>query len=363
MNKVYWLTGDYFLDVDMGLIPFLKNKVDIEWTIVKTSGSKVEIKDDVLNNANIFTLHNRNFSIGIIKEYIILVRNINRAKPDILYSNFFGMPFFYPLLYLLLDKRITIIHAAHNVIPYKGWPNKRLMTKYVHYIFKGRALLHLFSKHLSSYIQKNYPAKRFFYAPLCIKDYGDVRTDNYNFDERKTKILFFGNVKDNKRLDLAIKSIKSLPVGLVNNIQFIIAGFCENKEKYLQLIDNHPSILPYFYRISDDNIPELFTKSDYLILPYEDVAQSGPLMIALNYNLPVIASDIDGFKEYIEEGITGFLFKNGNLESLSEVLIKACNIDKNDFNNMKQAIQRKVNTEYSLDAVSDRYLNFLRFQK
>lgn len=72
------------------------------------------------------------------------------------------------------------------------------------------------------------------------------------------------------------------------------------------MIGNTSNITAEFRRIDDEEIPELFTKSDYLVLPYEDVAQSGPHMIAYNYNLPVIASDIDGFKERVVDGENGF---------------------------------------------------------
>ena len=45
------------------------------------------------------------------------------------------------------------------------------------------------------------------------------------------------------------------------------------------------------------------------MLPYQDVAQSGPHMIAYNYNLPVIASDIEGFAERVEDGENSFLVR------------------------------------------------------
>ena len=58
------------------------------------------------------------------------------------------------------------------------------------------------------------------------------------------------------------------------------------------------------------------------MLPYQDVAQSGPHMIAYNYNLPVIASDIDGFAERVEDGVNGFLFRVNDKESLKAAITK-----------------------------------------
>ncbi len=53
------------------------------------------------------------------------------------------------------------------------------------------------------------------------------------------------------------------------------------------------------------------------------MTQSGPLRIAYGYDIPVIASDLEGFKESVEENVTGVLFKSENVESLVEVMRRA----------------------------------------
>ena len=56
-------------------------------------------------------------------------------------------------------------------------------------------------------ISEHYPKKSFFYAPMVVKDFGKVQTDNYTVDEKKVNLLFFGNVVANKRLDwLCVKT-------------------------------------------------------------------------------------------------------------------------------------------------------------
>lgn len=46
---------------------------------------------------------------------------------------------------------------------------------------------------------------------MAIKDFGEVRTDHFHFDPSKTNLLFFGNIVANKRLDLLIQAVQSLP--------------------------------------------------------------------------------------------------------------------------------------------------------
>ncbi len=73
-------------------------------------------------------------------------------------------------------------------------------------------------------------------------------------------------------------------------------------------------------RIEESEIPKLFGESHYLVLPYKSVTQSGPLRIAYGYNVPVIASDLDGFKESVVEDVTGLLFSEGDIDSLYSVM-------------------------------------------
>ena len=94
------------------------------------------------------------------------------------------------------------------------------------------------------------------------------------------------------------------------------------------------------------------------MLPYEDVAQSGPHMIAYNYNLPVIASNIDGFAERVEDGENGFLFEPRNVESLRDAIIKAVEIGKDGYKQMKDNLHNYVEDNFSLEAVAPKYVEF-----
>ena len=130
------------------------------------------------------------------------------------------------------------------------------------------------------------------------------------------------------------------------------------KDFYREMIGNTSNITAEFRRIDDEEIPELFTKSDYLVLPYEDVAQSGPHMIAYNYNLPVIASDIDGFKERVVDGENGFLFKRNNLESLIETIVKVVKLNGDKYLALKERLRDYTETNYSVKSVAEKYIDY-----
>ena len=49
--------------------------------------------------------------------------------------------------------------------------------------------------------------------------------------------------------------------------------------------------------------------------------------MAMSYGVPVMASDLEGMVDVVRHDVNGFLFKNGNISSLSEQLIYALSDD------------------------------------
>ena len=356
--KIAWITGDYFIDVDFLLVPYMKEhyneEFDISWTVIKSHNSNIRISSDL--NCKVITLKYRNKDPMVIGEYYHIVKQL-KDSVDIIYSDFVGAPFYYPIL-LNTVKNKPIVHAAHNVIPYPVWP--LLLKLYVKYVFKHNNHFQMFSKFTAEYFKEHYPGKSYFYCPMTLKGYGEVTTDNYKIDSSKLNLLFFGNVVQNKRLDLLIQAVKELPVEVKQRVHLTVAGKCNVPQPYLEQINGDGIISVFFKRIDDCEVAELFTKHDFLVLPYQDVAQSGPHMIAYYYDLPVIASNIDGFKERIVDGVNGLLFKNKSVDDLKKKIIKAVKMSEEERANMKRNLKVFADENFSLAKVSGKYVEYFK---
>ena len=71
----------------------------------------------------------------------------------------------------------------------------------------------------------------------------------------------------------------------------------------------------------------------FLILPYRDVTNSGPMMIALNYNLPIIAPKIGCFNDvYTEENAVLYA-----PEKLYQALISVNEMKNSEYLSMKKS--------------------------
>lgn len=356
--KVAWITGDYFIDVDFLLVPYMKEhyreEFEISWLVIKSANSNIQISEGL--DCEVVSLKHRNKDPRVIGEYHSIIKRFSESA-DIIYSDFVGAPFYYPVI-LHTVKNTPIVHAAHNVIPYPVWP--RMLRVYVKYIFKHNKFFQLFSKFTAEYFSEHYPNKSYFYCPMTLKGYGEVSTDNYKIDPSKLNLLFFGNVVYNKRLDLLIQAVKDLPAQVKRRVHLTVAGKCDNPQPYLEQIGGDNSISVFFKRIDDCEVAELFTKHDFLVLPYQDVAQSGPHMIAYYYDLPVIASDIDGFKERVIDGENGLLFKNKSVEDLRDRIMKAADMTIEERSEMKRKLKEFSEENFSLSKVSGKYIKYFK---
>ena len=228
IKQIMWFTADYFIDVDRQLVPYIRKEyqIKINWIIIQTiKGARVPQHNDY----KILELHHRNKDPRTYIEVANFLKRIDLKNYDLIYSDSLGLMYYTALFNIV--RHIPIIHAAHNVNPYPVWPFSLKME--VKYIFNRCQHFQMFSKHTASWFTKHYPKKSFFYAPMSIKDFGKVRTNNFNFDSSKLNLLFFGNVVANKRLDLLINAIKNLPEEVASKVCLNICGKCKEKDHFI----------------------------------------------------------------------------------------------------------------------------------
>lgn len=130
--------------------------------------------------------------------------------------------------------------------------------------------------------------------------------DQYGLRQDRQVALAFGNVRDDKNLELLIRAVarQSEPV------QLLVAGkFGENQrtteESCRRLADElgageQVTFLNQF--IESERIPGLFKLCDWVALPYSKsfTSQSGVFAVAMQYDRPVVASRVGSATEILE---------------------------------------------------------------
>lgn len=139
----------------------------------------------------------------------------------------------------------------------------------------------------------------------------------------KLKILFFGIVAPYKGLDILLTAIEPLS----GHVNLLIAGAARDEgvaRDIKKSIASHPAhehITWLNKFIPESDLANIFTEADVLVLPYRHIDQSGVLFQAFRYGLPVIATRVGSFHEYVTHEI-GEICEPGDPESLRDAIRK-----------------------------------------
>ena len=360
--KICWITSTFLLDVDIPIVPHLQSLYDIDW-IVLTTPSNIRGDMRLIELAGCFRYRMIETSGLFIhpKKYFFfkqLLREIKSADYDLYYFDFLGMPYFMPLVQKMLSPQKCVI-AAHNVKTPKGARYYWLAKHYMDYVVRKFNRFQVFSKNQFDLLTSINRKAKVLYAPLCLKDYGKPTIEK---PQNPITFLFFGNIVEYKRVDILLNAVNLLCERGINEFKVKIYGYCRQKkweESYLPLIKNSNLIETDIRRIPNEDIPNLFQSSHYFVMPYQDIAQSGAMTVALCYNIPIIASNLDTFKEFMVDGADGYFFEQGNAQSLAERMEYVIRNHNTIYDTLRANQIKMVEEKLSNSAILTKYKEYI----
>ena len=104
---------------------------------------------------------------------------------------------------------------------------------------------------------------------------------------------------------------------------------------------------------STRDIVELQFAADIGILPSHQEGFSNAVIEGLAAYLPMIVSDVGGNSEAVENGISGIVYKAGDISELAISILSMCNEDKR--RNFGQRGRERVEREFNLPVMIERY--------
>ena len=358
MKKIAWITPSAYMDTDYYIVPLLCEYYHIDWFILYKDKIPYEKELSKLNGTanlsiNLYKQAFRQRSLKTAFSDIKLFLHIKKEKYDITYAGMFGFPFFHVLSALILNRNKFVI-AAHNVNTPKGAVDYFFAKAYASYVLSVFKNFQTFSESQRKLLLRMHPHKKVLMAPFLLKDYGNPT----NNKSKVITFLSFGNIRDYKRIDVLINAAQNAYDKTKKQFKVIIAGNCDNWVKYQSLI-RYPQLFDLrIGRVENDDIPNLFGESHYFVTPYQDIAQSGSVIVAINYECPVIASNLEAFREYVTDGETGYLIKPADVEALTAVMIDILVSNNANYKNMRNRIKKIKDTDFNSQAIIDKYIAF-----
>lgn len=321
------------------------------------------------------------YRLRLVRFLNFLVRS-RRLRPDIIHIQ--GA--LHPVLYLLLWQLLAFfssgkfVYTSHDILPkYRKRCNtlalERIYTsipRIVVHAQKNRdLLLSLFDVEPGNIIVHSIGNNLGFLQETTLQE--SRLQEPCPDDENKKKetaregsgkrLLFFGVIEPQKGLMWLIRAMKLVSEKHKDACLLIAGQPFEDISAYELEIEalglgGCVTIRAGYIQVKD--IPAVFSEADIVVLPYEDVSQSGVVLTAYGFGKPVIATDVGGLSELIQDGVTGLLVEPRNTEALARAILRLIE-DTGMRNRMAAACLEALRAEHSWESIAkqteDMYLS------
>lgn len=176
--------------------------------------------------------------------------------------------------------------------------------------------------------------------------------------ENKIKFLFIGRLMKDKGIDEYLEVAKNI-TNKYKNTEFQILGSFE-ESKYKEILETNKNTRIKYLGKSND-VREEISQVDCIVNPSYHEGMSNVLLEAAAMGKPLIASDIPGCKEIIDDGVNGFLFEVKNVNDLEDKIIKFINLSNEKKVNMGKQSREKVLKEFDRNIVVNEYMKVINF--
>lgn len=302
----------------------------------------------------------------LIKYLKILLQTLTQIifyKPNLAYIAMTakGGAFYKDVLiaFLLKAFRIPLVIHFHN----KGVSvnqEKKIDNFLYQKVFKNSKII-LLSKYLYSDIQKYVAVKDVYYCPNGIPELAikEIKRENKN---GIVNLLFLSNLIASKGVFVLLNALHILDGKSIDFTCTFIGGegditteFFNSKVNELGLTNK----VKYLGRQYGDEKNDYFINADIFVFPtfYHNETFGLVNLEAMQFSLPIISTFEGGIPDVVEDGVTGFLVKQNNIEELVEKI--EILIHDADLRNTMGEKGRKRFKEYFKISIFENNLNII----
>jgi len=167
------------------------------------------------------------------------------------------------------------------------------------------------------------------------------------------RFLFIGRIMKEKGIEEYLKAAEYI-ADKYSNVEFQILGPFE-EEKYKKIILNNNNSKIKYLGVSYDVRNEI-KEIDCIINPTYHEGMSNVLLEGAAMAKPLLASNIPGCREIVDNGVNGYLFEPKNETSLIKTIEKFLSQNESDRIKMGIASRQKVERTFDRNLVIDVYL-------
>lgn len=237
---------------------------------------------------------------------------------------------------LLLDK--PKVYTIHDYLPHSGEENRnqirlnRIFSKLDYQFIQHSKRLR--ENFINRYGVNRNKVEAIYTGPLDIY----MKFKKEKIEEEPFTILFWGRISKYKGLMYLVRAADIIKREFPE-IKIIIAGKGDLGLSQEDLGDKVFEIHNHY--IDNPTLVRYIQRSSLVVLPYTDATQSAVLMTACAFHKPVVATDVGGIPEVVENGITGLIVPPRDSQKLAGAIMRLLG-DEKRRKEMAQNIGNKI---------------------
>lgn len=287
--------------------------------------------------------------VGYVYYLIWLFVYILRTRADIIHYQFFRREriecLYFPLLRLISKE---LVFTAHNILPHEKGKFDHYL-RYLVYRSADKIIVHTSTIKEKLLAKFNFDNGKVFVVPAVKPNAGvydvtvtkSVAREKLQLSPDTKVLLFFGFIRAYKGIDLLLEAF-DIARATQMDLQLVIAGNPQ-PESLRDTYEAQIAGMTYGddVRLRAEFIPRVevdyyFRAADALVLPYKNIDFSGIMQEAFAYGLPVLATDVGNFADFIEPGVNGFIADDITPEAFARIIKRAFD-ERTDLEQMGQA--------------------------
>ncbi len=226
-----------------------------------------------------------------------------------------------------------VVWTAHNVLPHDT-DRPELEARLQQGIVDRATAVHVMARNTPEAVAGwfSIPADKLLYVPH--PNYVGAYVDNVTREQARFELdipadervyALLGAIKPYKGPELLLDAFDALTERAPAPRRLLVAGppdRSEDVERFLERCELHPFVMLHAGRIPGDDMQLFLRAADLVVMPYVRSLNSGVLLLALSFGIPVVAPAVGGIADVVTPEIAR-TFAPGDRDSLVAALLDA----------------------------------------
>ncbi len=287
-----------------------------------------------------WTMRRGQRAIRLIAAWIDLTRYLSKLKPDIVQFSKINFPFEAIFLAQMRCRGLTLTQICHEFeLREQEGPFSSLILNAYADIYKNFSALFFHAQEncekfltLFPFVQRErthtipHGNSGWLLEHFSQQFDWNVLREHYGIQRSQPVVLFFGLLSPSKGIDDLIEAFALVRQSC--DAKLLIAGYPTKhmdmdklKEQIVRLnLTEHVILDPRYLPLEE--VGALMGLATVVVYPYRSSTQSGALQVAYTFGRPIVATEVGGLPEAVEQGRSGFLVPVNSPLELAEAILK-----------------------------------------